>query len=73
MLKSSSQRCLVLAAVCGALLSIAVHAGDVKLIGEDIAGWAQTGDWMNVGAATIDPANPKKIVSTPGALTTDAI
>lgn len=37
------------------------------LIGDALGGWRKkTGEWMNVGSATIDPANERRIAVAPG-------
>lgn len=37
------------------------------LIGEGMTGWrADHGEWVNVGAATLDPSNPKRLVTGEG-------
>jgi len=65
--------------VSGAALALACAAGvawgtaraeeppAAALVGQDLAAWQENrGDWMIVGEATMDPADPKLIATRPG-------
>jgi hypothetical protein len=42
-------------------------AQSVQLAGKDLSTWQKpTGDWVIAGGAKTDPANPKRLVTTPG-------
>jgi type 1 glutamine amidotransferase len=41
--------------------------GAVRLIGDDLSAWRRkTGDWQTVGAASMDPESPKRLISKSG-------
>ncbi len=55
----------ILAAWAGA--SLGQQPKRVELVGKDLSAWRKdTGTWQNVGAAQLDPNNPKALVTQPG-------
>ena len=51
-----------------ALPALADEPSEVSLVGKDLSSWQDNdGDWLIVGQAKMDPANPKLIATEPGA------
>ncbi|MCH2137005.1 MAG: ThuA domain-containing protein [Phycisphaerales bacterium] len=40
--------------------------GWIDLVGDTLAGWHPPGTWQNVGGVTLDPVDPRRMISTPG-------
>ena len=58
---------LAIAALLSALPALAAEPAEVSLVGKDLSTWQDNdGDWVIVGQAKMDPADQKKIATTPG-------
>ena len=65
---SPNSVCLALAGlVCSGLLALqAADSGKVALTGKTLDGWRDTGDWCLARQVKLDPADPAKLVFSPG-------
>jgi hypothetical protein len=62
----ASWTALVLAFAIAASV-LAAEPKKTPLVGKDLSHWTgNTGEWMVVGQATMDPANPQKLATKPG-------
>jgi len=47
--------------------ALAAEPEKTQLVGKDLSNWTgNTGEWMAVGQARMDPADPQKLATTPG-------